>query len=217
MTLLLFNFRSLGMGAFVLGILVGWLLEWAFFTFWVKTRENDDCSSLKAELELKNKQISSLQSQLSSSTASTNTTKSSLMSDTTTNKSSAKVNKTTSKSTPAKSASTSKKSTAKASLNKSSAKKSSPAKKKKSSAGDDLTKVEGIGPKASGALKDAGINSFEKLANSKVAVIQKILDESDGRFGMMNPGSWPKQAKMAADGKWDQLKKWQDEHDGGLE
>jgi len=33
----------------------------------------------------------------------------------------------------------------------------------------------------------------------------------------MNPGSWPKQAKMAADGKWDELEKWQNEHDGGLE
>jgi len=33
----------------------------------------------------------------------------------------------------------------------------------------------------------------------------------------MNPGSWPKQAKMAADDKWDELAKWQDEHKGGIE
>ena len=34
---------------------------------------------------------------------------------------------------------------------------------------------------------------------------------------MMKPATWPKQAKMAADGKWDELKKWQDEMDGGIE
>ncbi|MEJ6796117.1 MAG: 50S ribosomal protein L21, partial [Flavobacteriales bacterium] len=27
--------------------------------------------------------------------------------------------------------------------------------------------------------------------------------------------TWPAQAKMAAEGKWDELKKWQDELDGG--
>jgi len=32
---------------------------------------------------------------------------------------------------------------------------------------------------------------------------------------MHNPGTWPKQSKMAADGAWEQLKKWQDELDGG--
>jgi len=32
---------------------------------------------------------------------------------------------------------------------------------------------------------------------------------------MHNPGTWPKQAEMAAEGKWDELKVWQDELDGG--
>ena len=97
------------------------------------------------------------------------------------------------------------------------AKKAAPAKAKKDSAVDDLTKVEGIGPKAASALNAAGINTFADLGKAKVPAVQKILDESEGRFGAMNPGSWPKQAKMAADGKWDELQKWQDEHDGGIE
>jgi hypothetical protein len=29
------------------------------------------------------------------------------------------------------------------------------------------------------------------------------------------PATWPKQAEMAAAGKWDELKAWQDELDGG--
>ena len=97
------------------------------------------------------------------------------------------------------------------------AKKAAPAKAKKSDKPDDLTKVEGIGPKAAAAFNAAGINTFAELGKAKVPALQKILDESEGRFGAMNPGSWPKQAKMAADGKWDELKKWQDEHDGGIE
>lgn len=97
------------------------------------------------------------------------------------------------------------------------AKKAAPAKAKKSDAKDDLTKVEGIGPKAAAAFNAAGINTFADLGKAKVPALQKILDESEGRFGAMNPGSWPKQAKMAADGKWDELQKWQDEHDGGIE
>ena len=99
------------------------------------------------------------------------------------------------------------------------AKKAAPKKAvaKKSSGADDLTKIEGIGPKAAQALVDAGLASFADLSKAKVPAVQKILDESEGRFGAMNPGTWPKQAKLAADDKWDELKKWQDEMDGGVE
>ncbi len=94
------------------------------------------------------------------------------------------------------------------------AKKAAP---KKASGADDLTKIEGVGPKAAEALAAAGLASFADVAKSTEAKIQKILDESEGRFGMMKPATWPKQAKLAADGKWDELKKWQDEMDGGIE
>ncbi len=95
------------------------------------------------------------------------------------------------------------------------AKKSAP--KKAAKKADDLTKIEGIGPKAAEALVAAGLATFADLGKAKVPAIQKILDESDGKFGMMKPATWPKQAKMAADDKWDELKKWQDEMDGGVE
>jgi len=88
---------------------------------------------------------------------------------------------------------------------------------KKSTGADDLTKIEGIGPKAAEALTTAGVATFADLAKAKVADIQKILDEADGKFGAMKPDTWPQQAKLAADGKWDELKKWQDELDGGIE
>ncbi len=143
-------------------------------------------------------------------------------------KTSAKTKKAAPKKAAAKPAT--KKTEAKKAAPKAAAKKSAPAKKetpakaatkkptaKKSTGADDLTKVEGIGPKAAEALATAGLATFADLAKAKVPAIQKILDEADGKFGAMNPGTWAKQAKLAADGKWDELKKWQDEMDGGIE
>ena len=43
--------------------------------------------------------------------------------------------------------------------------------------------------------------------------LKSILDEAG--LGMHDPGTWPKQAELAAKGDWDALKKWQDELDGG--
>ncbi len=54
------------MGAFVLGILVGWLAEWLFFTFWIKGGNNAECSALKSQLEEKKREISALQGKLES-------------------------------------------------------------------------------------------------------------------------------------------------------
>lgn len=112
-----------------------------------------------------------------------------------------------------------KKDTAKKAAPKASAEKKPAAKKAapKKSAKDDLTKIEGIGPKAAEALTAAGVATYADLGKATVKAVQKILDESEGRFGAMDPGTWPKQAKLAADGKWDELKKWQDEMDGGRE
>ena len=99
------------------------------------------------------------------------------------------------------------------------AKKAAPKKAatKKSSAKDDLTKIEGIGPKAAEALTAAGLATFADVSKSTPTKIKKILDEAEGKFGAMDPGTWTKQAKMAATDKWDELKKWQDEMDGGIE
>ncbi len=35
------------------------------------------------------------------------------------------------------------------------------------------------------------------------------------RFKLADPGSWPKQAKLANQGKWDELRDYQDFLDGG--
>jgi large subunit ribosomal protein L21 len=78
---------------------------------------------------------------------------------------------------------------------------------------DDLTKIEGIGPKVAKVLNAAGISTYEDLSNAKVEDLQKIL--SNAGLKMMDPATWPEQAKLAADGDWDTLKKLQDKLSGG--
>jgi predicted flap endonuclease-1-like 5' DNA nuclease len=74
---------------------------------------------------------------------------------------------------------------------------------------DDLKIIEGIGPKISKLLYDAGISTYAELAETDVSRLQEILDDADLRLG--NPDTWPEQAKLAAAGEWESLDKLQDE------
>jgi large subunit ribosomal protein L21 len=78
---------------------------------------------------------------------------------------------------------------------------------------DDLTKIEGIGPKVAGVLNGAGIFTFEDLANAKVADVQEVLNAA--KLQMMNPEGWIPQAELAAKGDWDGFEKLQAELKGG--
>jgi len=84
--------------------------------------------------------------------------------------------------------------------------------KKATGKADDLKKIEGIGPKIASTLVEAGVTTFADLAKTKPAKISEIIS---GVRGNHVTDTWPAQAKLAADGKWDELKKWQDELDGG--
>lgn len=84
--------------------------------------------------------------------------------------------------------------------------------KKATGKADDLKKVEGIGPKIAETLAAAGITTFAELANTDAAKISEIIAEVRGNHVT---DTWPAQAKLAAEGKWDELKKWQDELNGG--
>ncbi len=81
----------------------------------------------------------------------------------------------------------------------------------------DLTLIEGIGPKTAEALLNAGLNSFEILSEADPERIKEILTEASSRLAHLDPGSWPKQAKMAAEGKLEELKEWQESVKGGIE
>ncbi|MDP4283731.1 MAG: 50S ribosomal protein L17 [Bacteroidota bacterium] len=85
-----------------------------------------------------------------------------------------------------------------------------PVEKAKAKKQDDLTKIEGVGPKVSEALQEAGITTFAKIAKSTPEELKEILEKSGGNFNAQDPTSWPEQAQLAADEKWDELKELQD-------
>jgi len=81
---------------------------------------------------------------------------------------------------------------------------------------NDLTIIEGIGKKIESILKDNGIKTWEMLSNYDPVEIKNILLEKGGvNYRIHDPGSWPAQALLAYEGKWEKLKKYQDEITGG--
>ncbi|MBK7407513.1 MAG: hypothetical protein IPJ40_05155 [Saprospirales bacterium] len=80
---------------------------------------------------------------------------------------------------------------------------------------DDLKLIEGVGPKIEKLLKEAGIRTFQDVVNSSAEKIREILDASGPNFKLADPTTWGKQAGLAAEGKWDELKELQDKLDGG--
>lgn len=87
--------------------------------------------------------------------------------------------------------------------------------KKESVEGDDLKKIEGIGPKIAELFNNAGILTFADLAATSSEKLSEILVEAGSRYASHTPDTWPAQAQLAADGKWDELKELQERLDGG--
>ncbi len=73
---------------------------------------------------------------------------------------------------------------------------------------DDLEIIEGIGPKIAKTFYKAGITTFTQLAETSVDQLRQLLSENQLPG---DPTTWPEQAKLAAEGKLDELKKLQDE------
>jgi len=94
-------------------------------------------------------------------------------------------------------------------------KKAPKAKASKAASGDDLKKIEGVGPKSAEIMGNAGIDTYAKLAEATADQIREILAAAGNRYKSFDPTTWPQQAGMAAEGKWDELKVLQDELDGG--
>jgi len=82
---------------------------------------------------------------------------------------------------------------------------------------DDLTVIEGIGPKINTLFKESGLKTFAQVAAATVPQMRAILDKGGARYRIANPSTWAKQAKLAANNKWNELKKLQDELSGGVE
>jgi predicted flap endonuclease-1-like 5' DNA nuclease len=75
---------------------------------------------------------------------------------------------------------------------------------------DDFTHILGIGQKISSALKNAGIKSFSKLAETGVNRINEVLEKGNpSLLKKTDSSSWSEQARIAAEGDWEALVKLQ--------
>lgn len=82
---------------------------------------------------------------------------------------------------------------------------------------NDLKIIEGIGPKIEELFKTSGILTWKSLSETSVDRCREILLKAGERFQIHDPGTWPRQAKLCYEGKWQELKDWQDILDGGRE
>ncbi len=96
-------------------------------------------------------------------------------------------------------------------------KEEAPAKPKKAPKADDLKIIEGIGPKIAELLSENGVDTWKKLSEAEPDALKEILAKGGSRYTMHNPTTWPKQALLCVEGKWDELKELQDRLDGGVE
>lgn len=94
-------------------------------------------------------------------------------------------------------------------------KKAAAPKKEKGPKLDDLKIVEGVGPKIETLLKEGGISTWAELAAASEERLKEILDAAGPRYQIHDPSTWPAQAKFAAEGKWDELKEYQEVLIGG--
>ncbi|MFW5691749.1 MAG: DUF4332 domain-containing protein [Chloroflexota bacterium] len=79
---------------------------------------------------------------------------------------------------------------------------------------DDLTRIEGIGPKYRDALIAAGINTFAELAQASMADIEAAA-EAAGMRRAASMETWVEQARLAAANDWEGLDKLQQNLSGG--
>ncbi|MEJ8589730.1 50S ribosomal protein L21 [Riemerella anatipestifer] len=87
--------------------------------------------------------------------------------------------------------------------------------KKSSKKGDDLTLIEGIGPKVAELFTGVGITSFADLAKKTKEELEAILDPNGAVYAAMDPTTWPQQAQLAADGKFEELEALKGQLKGG--
>lgn len=78
---------------------------------------------------------------------------------------------------------------------------------------EDLEIIEGIGPKIASVLRAAGVDTYAQLAAMQPAEIADILHAAGLR--LFDARTWPEQARLAMEGKWDEFKALTDSLRGG--
>jgi predicted flap endonuclease-1-like 5' DNA nuclease len=71
---------------------------------------------------------------------------------------------------------------------------------------DDLRAISGIGPAIEGLCHGVGIRTWWDLATTEVSTLRAMLSDAGPRFGMHDPTSWPQQARLLAEGRWEEFR-----------
>jgi len=80
----------------------------------------------------------------------------------------------------------------------------------------ELQIIEGIGPKMEDVLNEHGISSLSDLSTKSPSDLRNILDSYEGKYKMINPTTWPQQAELGKQQKWDELIDLQKKLDAGV-
>jgi predicted flap endonuclease-1-like 5' DNA nuclease len=80
---------------------------------------------------------------------------------------------------------------------------------------NDLTVVEGIGPKIADLCQGIGITTWAELSLTEVSLLRTMLTDAGQRFKAHDPTTWPRQAALLAVGAWTDFKALTDSLDGG--
>jgi predicted flap endonuclease-1-like 5' DNA nuclease len=80
---------------------------------------------------------------------------------------------------------------------------------------DDLTLIEGIGPKSAAALAAAGLATFAQIASATPETLEKLLKQRKVRL-VGSTDTWPQQARLAASGDLTALEDFQKRIKGGI-
>ncbi|ADB40083.1 hypothetical protein [Spirosoma linguale] len=81
---------------------------------------------------------------------------------------------------------------------------------------DDLKEIAGVNTKVEAILNGVGIHTFTQLANTPITTIRRVLAEHGPLIYTDDPVTWPKQAWLAAEGRWDELRGWQEQMRKGV-
>jgi predicted flap endonuclease-1-like 5' DNA nuclease len=71
---------------------------------------------------------------------------------------------------------------------------------------DDLKVIDGIGPSVEELCHGIGIRTWLDLSTTEVSLLRTMLVDAGSRFATLDPSTWPEQARLLAEGRWDEFK-----------
>src|SRR5690606_1945500 len=81
---------------------------------------------------------------------------------------------------------------------------------------DDLQAIEGIGPKIASLLRNADIKTFERLSETSLGELTRLLESGGPRFGLADPLTWAEQAALLFNGEFVAFEQLKEELIGGV-